>query len=137
MRLGHVVRLTDLLRALTPNRSRWSPTTDKLIGRAAPLGAVARAGDRLNMLHISNSGWQIVACNFWEMELARAGKVFLSINAGCFRLLLPESLEHALAHMQDGAQGDRRRDQGLRSNTLAAWQRAGRERLGCCILPAA
>jgi len=76
MRLGHVVRLTDLLRALTPNRGRWWPTTHKLIGRAAPLGAVARAGDRLNMLHISNSGWQIVACNFWETELARAGKVF-------------------------------------------------------------
>jgi len=29
---------------------------------------------------------------------------FLSINAGCFRLLLPESLEHALAHMQAAEQ---------------------------------
>jgi hypothetical protein len=51
-------------------------------------------------LTITNNGPEIASTNFWETPHAHAGKVFLSLNAGCFRLLLPEDLEDQLAEMR-------------------------------------
>jgi len=48
------------------------------------------------MLMIENDGQLIKKTNYFESELARAGKFFLSMNAGAFRLLIPESLENAI-----------------------------------------
>jgi hypothetical protein len=33
----------------------------------------------------------LISSNYWESDLARAGYLYLSINAGAFRLLVPES----------------------------------------------
>jgi hypothetical protein len=51
------------------------------------------------MLEIVNDGPAITSTNYWETDYARAGEVFLSLNAGCFRLLLPEALEREIAEM--------------------------------------
>ena len=40
-------------------------------------------------LTIENDGPAIVASNFWTTDQARAGKFYISCNAGAFRLLLP------------------------------------------------
>lgn len=42
---------------------------------------------------IENDGPTIVSSNFWESSAARAGKVFLSTNAGAFRLLCPKRID--------------------------------------------
>ena len=42
-----------------------------------------------DLLTISNAGPDILATNFWQLPMARAGKFFLSTNAGAFRLLVP------------------------------------------------
>ena len=52
------------------------------------------------MLTIENEGPEIVASNYWETEYAKTGAVYLSVNAGAFRLLLPPALEGALAEMR-------------------------------------
>jgi hypothetical protein len=41
------------------------------------------------MITIHNRGPLIVATNYWESELAKAGKIFCSVNAGAIRVLLP------------------------------------------------
>jgi hypothetical protein len=51
-------------------------------------------------LTITNNGAEISSTNFWETALAQTGNVFLSLNADCFRLLLPESVEDKLIEMQ-------------------------------------
>ena len=46
------------------------------------------------MIHSENDGPEIVLTNYWEHEQAKAGFCFLSINAGCFRLLVPKFLKN-------------------------------------------
>ena len=41
------------------------------------------------MLKIENNGPEIISTNYWSSRAANRGYVFLSINAGCFRLLVP------------------------------------------------
>jgi hypothetical protein len=41
------------------------------------------------MLNIQNDGARILATNFFETEQAKAGKFFVSVNAGALRLLIP------------------------------------------------
>lgn len=43
------------------------------------------------MIAIENQGQKIVATDFWDSDLARAGYCFLSWNAGAGRLLVPDS----------------------------------------------
>jgi hypothetical protein len=52
------------------------------------------------MFEIHNDGPAIVSSNYWDTEFAKAGAVFLSVNAGAFRLLLPDSQIGALADMR-------------------------------------
>jgi hypothetical protein len=40
-------------------------------------------------LRIENNGPDITSTNFWQTELARTGKFYLSTNAGAFRVLVP------------------------------------------------
>jgi len=55
---------------------------------SAPGGAskINREGD---MLKISNNGPEIVSTNYWSSPAAKRGCVFLSVNSGCFQLLVP------------------------------------------------
>jgi len=54
------------------------------------------------MLKITNHGPLIVWTNYWETDLARAGKVFASVNAGAIRVLLPPARYDDLADMRAG-----------------------------------
>jgi hypothetical protein len=38
---------------------------------------------------IQNHGPVIISSNYWESELAQQGKIFVSVNAGAIRVLLP------------------------------------------------
>ena len=51
------------------------------------------------MLSIQNAGPEIVSTNYWQTPYAAKGVVYLSINAGAFRLLLPPALETSLSDM--------------------------------------
>jgi hypothetical protein len=52
------------------------------------------------MLVISNNGREIASTNYWQSEYARRGILYLSVNSGAFRLLLPKILEIALSDMK-------------------------------------
>jgi hypothetical protein len=45
------------------------------------------------IIRIDNHGPLITATNYWTSELASAGKLFVSINAGAIRILLPANQE--------------------------------------------
>ena len=55
-----------------------------------------------NLLTIENNGAEIAATNYFESEYAIAGKVYLSVNAGVFRLLLPDNQIHMLEEISTG-----------------------------------
>ncbi|MDR2551430.1 MAG: hypothetical protein LBD10_14665 [Desulfobulbus sp.] len=42
-----------------------------------------------DLLSFKNDGTELVATNYWQSEYAAGGYVYLTINAGCFRLLIP------------------------------------------------
>jgi len=44
------------------------------------------------MIRIINDGPRIVSTDYWSTEHARRGLVYLSINAGAVRLLLPDTI---------------------------------------------
>lgn len=50
-------------------------------------------------LVIRNHGPLITSSNYWELPAAKAGKLFVSINAGAFRVLIPPALESAISDM--------------------------------------
>lgn len=50
-------------------------------------------------LVVQNHGPLITACNYWTLPAAEAGKVYISINAGAFRVLLPRDAEPSLPDM--------------------------------------
>jgi hypothetical protein len=52
------------------------------------------------MIQISNHGPLIIQTNFWDSELAQAGKLWVSVNGGAIRVLLPPQLYGALADMR-------------------------------------
>lgn len=55
------------------------------------------------MLEIRNHGPLIVATNFWDLPAAKAGKLFVSTNAGAFRVLVPASQEGLVTEMKTAA----------------------------------
>jgi hypothetical protein len=57
----------------------------------------------MERLAIQNKGPLIVQSNFWEMEFAKQGLYYLSINAGVFRLLVPETDRELIPDMKRGA----------------------------------
>jgi len=52
------------------------------------------------MIQISNHGPLITSTNYWDSELARQGKLFVSVNAGAIRVLVPVSLFSMVADMR-------------------------------------
>lgn len=42
-----------------------------------------------DFMEVKNDGQEIVETNYWSSDYCRKGAVYLSINAGAFRLLLP------------------------------------------------
>lgn len=48
---------------------------------------------------VENSGPNIVSTNYFESEHARKGLAYLSVNAGTFRLLVPEAMLDSVAEM--------------------------------------
>lgn len=52
------------------------------------------------MLTIENHGPLIMRTNYWETELAAGGKLFLSTNAGAFRLLVPPAHESLISEVR-------------------------------------
>lgn len=55
------------------------------------------------IIQTTNEGPLITASNFWQSEAARRGFLYLSINAGAFRLLVPSSRRTAIRDMRQGA----------------------------------
>lgn len=53
-------------------------------------------------LRIDNHGPLVTGTNFFASDLARAGRVYLSTNAGAFRLLVPPALEGIVSEMAAG-----------------------------------
>jgi hypothetical protein len=51
------------------------------------------------LIAVENKGADIIGTNYWETEHAMRGLCFVSINAGCFRLLVPEPQESSIAEM--------------------------------------
>jgi hypothetical protein len=58
------------------------------------------ATEGTTMIEVHNHGPLIVATNYWDSDLARAGKVYVSVNAGAIRVLLPPAHYGALADMR-------------------------------------
>lgn len=52
------------------------------------------------MLTIANHGPLILSSDYWGSEYDRAGVLYLSINAGAFRLLLPAGWEREVDEMR-------------------------------------
>ena len=60
-------------------------------------------GHSYEHFEIENDGPLIVTSNYWESEIAAAGKLYLTINAGCFRLLVPQIQRATISDMRPGA----------------------------------
>jgi hypothetical protein len=56
-----------------------------------------------NVLTFVNDGPLLVATDYWQSETAAAGKLYVSINAGCFRLLVPKSQHAVISDMRPKA----------------------------------
>jgi hypothetical protein len=57
----------------------------------------------MNILTFENDGPLLVASDYWQSETAAAGKLYVSINAGCFRLLVPQSQHAVISDMRPKA----------------------------------
>ncbi|NBU84156.1 MAG: hypothetical protein EBS21_06065 [Sphingomonadaceae bacterium] len=56
-----------------------------------------------DLLTIENHGPLITASNYWTHEIAARGLLYLSINAGAARLMVPDSQRSAISDMRPGA----------------------------------
>ena len=52
------------------------------------------------MIEIHNNGQDILSTNYWQTEHSERGYLYCSINAGCFRLLIPPAQESQIPEMQ-------------------------------------
>lgn len=55
------------------------------------------------MIEIVNDGSRIVSTTYWQTEHARRGMLYLSVNAGAFRLLVPSAIAAEAPEMCRGA----------------------------------
>lgn len=56
----------------------------------------------MGIIHIENAGPELVATNYWQTEHAAQGLLYVSLNAGTFRLLVPASKEGEIPEMLTG-----------------------------------
>ncbi len=54
------------------------------------------------MLYINNSDKEISETNYWDLEVEKKGFFNLSINAGAFRLLVPQNQEKLIKEFRTG-----------------------------------
>lgn len=54
----------------------------------------------MNVVTVENHGPLIVATDYWRSEAARAGKLFVSCNAGAIRILIPNALRPIVNEMR-------------------------------------
>jgi hypothetical protein len=47
----------------------------------------------MDLLKIENNGPDIVSTNYWQSDYAANGYVYLTINSGAFRLLVPDQMD--------------------------------------------
>lgn len=52
------------------------------------------------MIEVHNHGPLVTASNYWESEHALAGKLYVSVNAGAIRVLLPASIRPVLNELR-------------------------------------
>lgn len=52
------------------------------------------------MLEIRNQGQRIIATNYWDSEHAQKGYLYLSWNAGCARILVPDAAKSMLRELR-------------------------------------
>ena len=71
-----------------------------------------------DLIKIGNDGPELVSTNYWETENAKAGYAFLSINAGCWRLLVPKGKGIPIDDMKTGK---------VVLVTRGAWPEAGKQ----------
>jgi hypothetical protein len=57
----------------------------------------------MDTITITNHGPLITATNFWESEFAERGLAYLSVNAGAFRLMIPDAILQWISEMRPGA----------------------------------
>lgn len=75
-----------------------------ITSRSAELGIVIEANlsRECQMIEISNDGPEIVSTNYWQSEHAERGLLYLSANAGAWRLLVPSAASDMIAEMRTG-----------------------------------
>jgi hypothetical protein len=54
----------------------------------------------VGLIQVQNHGPLILSTNYWDSELAQAGKLFVSVNAGAIRVLLPPCVYDWLSDMR-------------------------------------
>lgn len=54
------------------------------------------------MLCVENNEKELIRTNYWETEHEKKGYFHLSINAGAFRLLVPQNQEHLIKEFRTG-----------------------------------
>lgn len=52
------------------------------------------------MIYIENDGQAIAGTDYWDSEMNTHGLIAISMNAGAFRILLPDSMADQVADMQ-------------------------------------
>jgi hypothetical protein len=55
-----------------------------------------------DLLRVENDGPRILSTNYWGSDLERAGKLYVSLNAGAFRVLVPATMEFGVSEMATG-----------------------------------
>ncbi len=60
------------------------------------------SADDQHLIRIANNGPRIVETNYFDLPHARAGLFFVSVNAGTFRILVPDNQLSAIAEMRSG-----------------------------------
>lgn len=54
------------------------------------------------MLVVQSKGKELIYTNYWESEMAHAGYFFVTANAGCLRVLVPQMHEESIEEMRTG-----------------------------------
>lgn len=75
-------------------------TLDILIEWALSDGMTRGRKETYVVIYVKNDGPIIIDTNYWQTELAQRGLVFVSVNAGAFRLLMPQVMEAAIEEMK-------------------------------------
>jgi len=54
----------------------------------------------MDFIIVKNDGQKIIETNYWESEYAKNGYCYMSVNAGCYRLLIPKNRKDWLKDME-------------------------------------